>query len=164
MVSNIKTGKFGIEGKVRFELFGVEINVLINKEVDMEYAESCACNLNCLPNETIEKICSASKQYCLYMLDEWAEFGMEVPMEFAEDTPDKEILKHIHPTTLIIEEPKENIIGYHLECECDWEPEHGLELTLRDGKLIYCGSFECCDAWQKYSTDDEFNFVNCLID
>lgn len=162
MITDIKNSEFGIEGKVKSELFNETIDVVIEEEAGLEYAEKCAVALNNLSEAAISAICKASKNYCLYMIDICEDFSDEMSVEINESTPPEEILKCIHPTTLIIDEPEEDSIGFHLECECDWEPEHGLELTFRDGRLIYAGPFEDCGPWNEYDEDDEYNFVNSI--
>lgn len=62
------------------------------------------------------------------------EDGFEEDIVVPEDVNGREILSYITPSVLIIE--------FHVECECDWEEEHGLEITIKDNKLVYVGSFD----------------------
>lgn len=31
---------------------------------------------------------------------------------------------------------------YMLECDCEWEKEHGLEIVVYDNKVIHAGSYD----------------------
>jgi hypothetical protein len=52
-----------------------------------------------------------------------------------------------------------------IECECDWEPEHGLQIVLRDGRTVskvgpYDGHLTNQSA---YGRDDLAELVYCRI-
>lgn len=162
MITDIQNGEYGIEGRVRFDLFDTEIDVAIDEETDIEYAQKCAEALNSLSEETILNIWKASKNYCLELFEMCDGFSDEIISEITDDTPPENIKKYIYPSMLIIDEPEDDRIGFHIECNCEWEPEHGLELTFLDGKLIYAGLFNDCGAWDEYDEDDNMNFANLL--
>lgn len=46
MITNIEKTKYGLEGKVNFELFNKTIDVLMDEEIDLDYANLCAKALN----------------------------------------------------------------------------------------------------------------------
>lgn len=165
MITDIHKGDYGIEGKVSWELFDTEISVGMDDNVDITYAEKCAEALNNLPEETIKSIWEAAKKYCLYFIDlcgdEWDDWN-EMSFEVTKETPAEKIKSEIFPGYLIINEPKDERVGFHIECNCSWEPEHGLEITILDGKLVYLGAFESRGAWDKFDPDDEWNFVNSV--
>ena len=49
---------------------------------------------------------------------------------------------------LVVETPKEpEKIAFGVELRCDWEPEHGMEWTINDGKVLYVGDYEGISAW-----------------
>lgn len=163
MITDIEEGEYGLEGFTRWELFDMGIDVTIKENVDVAYAEKCAEALNALPEETVNAIWEAAKKYCLFFIglcgddwDEWNEMGIEVTRK----TPAEKIKSEIFPSCLIIDEPEDERVGFHIECNCSWEPEHGLEITILDGKLVYLGAFESCGAWDKFDPEDEWNFVN----
>lgn len=159
MIFDVKSGEFGLEGKVRFDLFNTEIKVIIDDDADLDYAEKCAEALNELSQKTIDDICKAAKSYCLFFLDECDGAEEDMPFEVTEATPFREILKCIRPSCLLVHAPEGQGIGIHLECECGWEIEHGMELTLLDDELVYCGSFEDAHPWDEYVKDEEWNFA-----
>lgn len=163
MITDIHKDENGIEGKTRWELFDKEISVGIDDNVDIAYAEKCAEELNSLPKETVNAIWEAAKKYCLYFIDlcgdEWDEWN-EMSFKVTKKTPAEKIKSEIFPSCLIINEPEDDRVGFHIECNCSWEPEHGLEITILDGKLVYLGAFEGQGAWGKFPPDNEWNFVN----
>lgn len=160
--------KYSINGTVYFNLFDREVSVSIYNDTPIEYAEKCALAMNSLSEETIDIICRAAKKYCLWMAallaetggsldEEW--FDMRTPVD--ENTPAREILKSIW-LHLVIKKPKDNSIGYCLCGACGWEPEHGISVVIKDNKVLYVGANEGCDAWNDFSKDDEYNFVNLI--
>lgn len=163
MITDIHKGDYGVEGKMRWELFDEEISVGIGDNVDIAYAEKCAEALNGLPEETVNAIWEAAKKYCLFFIDlcgdEWDEWN-EMSLNVTKKTPAEKIKSEIFPSCLIIDEPEDGRIGFHIECNCSWESEHGLEITILDGKLVYLGAFESRGAWDEFAPNDEWNFVN----
>lgn len=164
MIEDLEVTDCGTEGTLHFALFDEDIDVLIEEDFeDIDYAQKCAAHLNSLSEEMIDKICRAAKAYCLYALKEWYDFDFDLSAEITEDTPVREILKCISPLCLSINCPKTDEIGYHIEFNCEWEPEHGMELTILGDELLYCGAFESINpwAWLKYHKGerDEYNFA-----
>lgn len=165
MITDIEEGEYGLEGFTRWELFDKEIDVTIEENVDIAYAEKCAEALNSLSEETVNAIWEAAKRYCLFFMDlcgeKWDDWN-EMSFKVTEDTPAVKIKSEIFPGCLIIDEPEDERVGFHIECNCSWEPEHGLEITILDGKLVYLGAFESRYAWSKFKPDEEWNFVNVI--
>ncbi len=163
MITDLEDGEYGLEGSFDWELFGEQIEVHIDEDVDMEYAEKCAESLQNLPEETVQEIWEAAKRYCLYFIklcdEDWEDFN-EMSIEVTEDMPAEEIKTEIYPSVLIIDKPDGDGIGFHIECGCTWEIEHGLEITILDGKLVYLGPFEDNGPWNNFPKDNEWNFVN----
>lgn len=163
MITDIEEGEYGLEGFTRWKLFDKEIDVTIEENVDIAYAEKCAEALNSLSEETVNAIWEAAKRYCLFFMDlcgeEWDDWN-EMSFKVTEDTPAEKIKSEIFPGCLIIDEPEDERVGFHIECNCSWEPEHGLEITILDGKLVYLGAFESRYAWSKFNPNEEWNFVN----
>lgn len=163
MITDLEEGEYGLEGSFDWELFGEVIEVNLFDDVDVEYAEKCAESLQNLPEETVQAIWEAAKRYCLYFIsicgEDWDDFD-EMSIEVDEDMPAEEIKTEIYPTVLIVNKPEGDGIGFHLEGGCTWEPEHGIEITILDGKLVYLGPFEDNKPWDKYKPDEVWNFVN----
>ena len=38
-------------------------------------------------------------------------------------------------------------IGYGIECDCPWEPEHSCLILVRNEKLLYVGESDSLDPW-----------------
>ncbi len=163
MITDLHKGDYGMEGKVRWELFGEEIEVGIDDGACVEYAEKCAETLNALSDDTVKAIFEAAKRYCLFFKDlcggDWDDWN-EMSFKVTEKTPAEKFKSEIVPMYLIVDKPKDERVGFHVECSCSWEQEHGLEITILDGKLVYLGAFEGCGAWDSFAPDNEWNFVN----
>lgn len=163
MITNIHDGEFGLEGNLCWELFDRELEVMIDKGVDIVYAEKCAEALNSLSEETVRSIWEASKRYFLFFCEYVGEdFNEDMDVKIYENTPAEEIRADVFPHVFIVNAPKDERVGFHIECDCCWEPEHGMEITILDGKLVYLGPFEDCRAWDDFDEDDEWNFANNL--
>ena len=71
-----------------------------------------------------------------------------------------DVLDHVRlgdePT--VARDPVDRHVYVSLECECDWEPEHGLQLVFRDGRTVtkvgpYDGHLTDPPAWTADSPD-----------
>ena len=167
LIKDVQEGLFErLEGFMKWELFDRVLDVTIDKGVPLEYVEKCAEALNSLSEETIKGIYEAAKRYCLFFIDlcgdAWDYDDYDMQIRVTEDTPAEDMKSEIRPHVFIVDTPKDERIGFHIECGCSWEPEHGLEITILDGKLVYLGGFEDCGAWDKFRPDDEWNFANDL--
>lgn len=163
MIKDLHKTEYGVEGKAPFKLFDCEIDVMIDDDCTVEYAEKCVEAMNDLPEDAVAIICKAAKKYCMWFIEEVGEcINDELTVPIYADTPAREILNNITPSMLIVETPKDSSIGYHIECGCDWEIEHGLEITIKDNKVLYVGDFGDNGAWDKYPENNEWNFVNLI--
>lgn len=156
--------KYGRESRIFCHLCNSEIGLLIPDETISEYyIQQCIKTMNEMPNKLIEDICLAAKAYCLFMMtltqDKLPDSKM---IDVCSDTPAVEILKYFSPVRLIIEKPKdEKKIAYQLECACDWDEEHGMEIDIIQNQLVYLSSFNGYSPWKKYD-QSEWNFVNSI--
>lgn len=161
IITDIKQGCYGIEGKIYSEIFHTEMEVMIKEGVSIEYAQKCAGHFNNLSSEMIETICKGAKAYCLDFMEEvGGDFYGKMKISVTAETPPLEMLKCFRPQMLVIKKPKdENRIGYQLECRCDWEIEHGMEIDILDNKVVYLSLYKGYSPWHEYG-DDEFNYIN----
>lgn len=114
VISNIEKTKYGLEGKTEFNLFDKTIDVIMDEDIDLDYANLCAEALNNMDEETIDNLCRYSINYCI---DFCNEVGDEEAPEF---NLIRDVLDYISPSVLIIDKPKEkNNIVIHLELNCD---------------------------------------------
>lgn len=154
-IRNISKNEFGVEALAKFDLFAREIRVMMYDDVKIEYAEKCVEHLNKFSSDIIELLCDAALKYCF-------EFSDSVGEEVPELREKRDILKYIYPQVLIIDEAEdESKIGYHMECNCEWEIEHGLEFTILDDEILYLGAFNDEGPWQSpaYYKEISWNYV-----
>ncbi len=165
MIKNLRETEYGREGKADCNLCGCEIDVFIpDEEVTEEYANKCIENLNSLAPETVDIICKAAKAYFFKMLEEVGEDDLEdMTVPITADSSNSDIMKCFCVSTIMIEEPEdETRIAYRLECGCDWEIEHGMEIDILDGTPVYVGPYEEVSPWKEIDTTDEWNFINAI--
>lgn len=146
-----------ISGRVFCSLWNTDIEVDLYDDVPITYAEKCAEAMNSMPDELIDAICRAAKKYCLEFLDDvgGAELnGIKLTVPVDENTPPREMLKCFEAGSLIVTVPKDpSRIGYQLSGNCDWEEEHGIEIVILDGKLVYLGEFTGESPWSDHSEE-----------
>jgi len=147
----------GEEGVIDFPLFSEEIVVFVSEAAPLEYAERCAAYLANLPDSVIDKLCEGSIRYCESMRQHFGQMGISIP----ENIPLRDILKYIQPGSLIVEEPEDDTVAFHLSMNCDWEEEHGMEWCIRDGQVLYVGSFDDVSPWEskEYFKNDSWNYA-----
>ena len=146
--------QYFLSGTLYVPLFGGEIDVLVEKEVSPQYAEKCAENLVSLDDETVEYLCERVSAYHQYMLEEWnEEFVREINEKVPPDAAGREILRYIENPTLFAIVPQGEGIGYSVSGSCEWDPEHGIEIIIRDSRPLYVGQTDCLGAW---ASDDEY--------
>lgn len=161
MIKDIKQGAYGIEGKLYSKIFETEIDVMLDDDVSIEYAQKCAEHFNNMTDKMLDTICRGAKAYCLDFLEEvGGDFYGKMKISVTAETPATDMLKCFKPTVFIVEKPAdENKTGYQLECSCDWEIEHGMEIDILDDKVVYLSSFNGYSPWHKYD-ENEWNYIN----
>ena len=123
------------------------------------YALACAQHLNTLSDATVLRLCEASIRYYHDFLDMIG----EAPREFAQP---REILKLIQPSSLSVPNPKDSSnpnehtgAVVHLELNCDWEEEHGLEWLVRNNKVLYVGAYNGVNPWGPFEPKKRWNYT-----
>lgn len=152
IVRNVNNGKFGLEGEVFFKLFNQYISFSAEAEAGLPYITSCAEYLNSLNDEVIDALCAASIRYCNEFLSAVGEEGKV----FAQR---RDVLSLIYPSVLIVPEPEQEAPVLHLELNCDWEEEHGMEWIVRGDKVLYVGAFNGENPWGDFSEKDSWNYA-----
>lgn len=161
IITDLEKTEIGVEGYMHCTLTDEDINVSLHGNVSEEYAERCAEALNHLSAGVVDEICNAAVRYFSHHRRHVGEEIDELMhVSVTELSEPREILKCIQVGVLIVDEPKDERIGYHVLCGCDWEEEHGLEFTILDGKLVYLGGFNASGAWGTYPPDNVWNYVN----
>lgn len=156
-IKDIKKGEFAYEGKAFFPLFNQEIEVYIDFDVPMDYADTCVEHLENLKDCTIDGLCKGAVNYCEEFRDLLEEIDVAVP----EGIQDRDILQYIYPQIMIIRVPQGNEPAFHFECNCEWEPEHGLEWTVRGDETLYVGGFGDERPWsdREYFKNASWNYA-----
>ena len=68
--------------------------------------------------------------------EDWLDEEMGIPQT------DAEIWNHVSPRAIMLMRKGDTHYAV-IEADCDWEEEHGLCLSFRDGtELVYCGPFD----------------------
>lgn len=139
MVRDIKEYEYGIvEGKTDSLKWGKDISLICDTKEQLSYAEKCLSYFDSMPDEVELKLI---KYLFRYFKDYKQYFNQEV--EESDSINEENILKHIQIGSIIVDsECRKDKIEFHIEGNCDWEPEHGLEITISDGKILYVGPFE----------------------
>ncbi len=74
------------------------------------------------------------------------------------NTAPREMLK-CFSCALVVDAPEDPLrIGYQLSGNCDWEEEHGIEIDILDGKLVYLSEYSGQSPWEDHS-DEEWNYA-----
>lgn len=62
------------------------------------------------------------------------------------------ILEYLSNLHMYVFYPKDDRIGYNIECDCTWEPEQQCSIIIRENEVLYAGPSEGFNAW----SDGEF--------
>ena len=153
LIRNMHEGRFGQAGEVFFSLFGRYINLYNWEAASDAYVLSCARYLNALPEPTVTHLCEASIRYCNDFLNAIG----EEPKAFARP---RDVLLLIAPISLSIPDPKERDSPVvHLELNCDWEDEHGMEWLVRAENVLYVGAYNDENPWADFSPKASGNYA-----
>ncbi len=162
IIKNLKIEENGLFANGTFEsksLFSGEMKVIIfvddgATETD---AERCINHYNNIHNkqDICNKIQTGLEKFFLYMYDEWRAFddiygeiadSLEVIMNGYKEG--KKLISYLSKPTLYVFPQMKNEIGYGIECECPWEPEHQCIILIRNNNVVYVGPSEGNDPWQ----------------
>lgn len=154
IIRDIKEDRGIFIGKMYSALFDRDIDVMM-KSNNADYAEKLAEYFNNMPAELIEEL----KKYTLRYCEDFRQFFDEESPEVPEGVTENEIFNYVLLHVLIIEVPKaSDKIAFSLEFGCAWEPEHGMEWAIKDGKAMYVGDFQGIGACH----DDSVYQKNCM--
>lgn len=162
LIHDLKRGEYWNEGKLYVPLFGKEIDVMADFAVKEEYAEACARHLTELSGDMVDKLCERTIAYYRFMLEEWGEYDFyeqlaeEIKETIPEDVEGREIFRYIVPRGLYIDEPEGEECAYSVECDCVWEPEHGLCWIIRGDRMLYAGPSAGLGPW---ADEDEYRVI-----
>ena len=141
----------GEKGTTTFPLFDGPVTLYNWDDAPEAYVGACVQHLHSLPDAAVLHLCEASIRYCNHFLDAIG----EEPRTFAQP---RDVLALIEPRSMVIPAPEGDEPVVHLELECEWEPEHGLEWIVRAGRVISVGPYEGNDPWGEPDPDDIYVF------
>jgi hypothetical protein len=154
LIRNVSKGKhFSLEGEVYLELFDKYVGFVVEDTATLEYVVRCAEYFNSMEAVLIDSLCEACIRYCNGFL----EMVGEEPRTFKSL---RAVLEAVSPSVLIVpdlEDLDEPVI--HMELNCDWEVEHGMEWVIRGNKVLYVGSFTGEDPWAEFLEKDSWNYA-----
>lgn len=136
-------GEWPVQGEAFIELFGDYVEFSVEDQADLAYVERCVAYFNGLDAAIVDELCRASIRYCHAFLDA---IGEEAP-QFASP---RDVLRLVLPGELIIPDeriPERPVV--HMELDCEWELEHGMEWLIREDEVWYVGGFCGHDSWEE---------------
>lgn len=137
MEKNIITEVYGtFEYKTDSKKWGDNITLIFDNKDQFDYVKKCLSFFENMPDEMESRL---SK----YLLRYYKEYTQDCGIEMEDEIDEENILKNIHIISIIADKKcREDVIEFQVEGTCDWEPEHELEITISDGKILYVGAFE----------------------
>jgi len=152
-IRDLTQGEFGEDGIVRLTLFDKDVDVHIEDGGSVAYAQKCADYLNSIPAAVIDDLCAASIRYCNMFRDDIG----EPPLTF---TCNMDVLRIVCPSVLIVpvsDDDSDPVV--HMELNCDWEEEHGMEWIIRGDKVLYVGGFNGQNPLGNFTVKDSWNYA-----
>ncbi len=153
-------GKFDSESLFKGEM---KITIYGNDDKALAYAEKCVADYNSLADNAalLDDIRGKLTRFMLYMRDEWEQ--MDIYEDIAEDSAraarecaaGKDVISLLTSPCLTAELPEDDCdeIGYEIDADCPWEPEHQCSMIIRSGEVKYVGP---CEGNTPWDDDDEY--------
>ena len=116
--------------------------------VSEKYVKRCIDFFQMMPEKEIDYL---AEEACLYY-HEMIEMSGNMVARMPEEINGREILNWIYPKVMWIDGDREteNPVEFIVECDCEWEPEHGLEIVAFDERIIHVGSYDGdLDYWKE---------------
>ena len=116
--------------------------------VSEKYVKRCIDFFQMMPEKEIDYL---AEKACLYY-HEMIEMSGNMVARMPEEINGREILNWIYPKVMWIDGDREteNPVEFIVECDCEWEPEHGLEIVAFDERIIHVGSYDGdLDYWKE---------------
>ncbi len=143
----------------------MNIMIFTDDGANLEDAEKCIKHFNGLDNkpEIISSIEKRLEKFFLYMYDEWAAMGIyDWIVESLKDVKEgyasgKKLSTYLSEPGMNVYPQQNGDVGYGIECNCPWEPEHQCLILIRNDECVYVGPSEMLDPWDE---DD----LHCIWD
>mgnify|MGYP003301522528 CR=1 FL=1 len=120
--------------------------------VSEAYTKKCIDFFQNMDEETVSSLAKQANEY----YREYSIIGNVSNVKMPNDVEGKDILKWIYPKVMWIgnDEGQPKKMEFIVECECEWEPEHGLEIVVYDRRIIHIGTY---DGDIEYWKEEYFN-------
>lgn len=160
---NAGTDEFDrMTGYAEFPYFHKQIEVICDEGVTAEYAAQSIRWLAEVDEALVREIC----QYALYYLQDELEstsIGELLPEDIQHIQEPLEVLRYMEFGSLDIKIPKDSEIPVlNLSGGCDWQEDEGLHCLIKNGHVVYMGSWNDEDVWDERLLNDDnylFNYV-----
>ena len=127
-----------VDGTTDSRKWGGNFSLTCDSMEQLPYAEKCLSYLDNLPDETEKKL----RRYLLRYFRDYEQYYDTKKLEEWGVMDENTIFSHIHINLLIVDKKcRQDRIEFHVSGSCCWEPEHGLEITFSDNRILYVGSF-----------------------
>ena len=143
IIRDITEYDFGmVTGKVISRQWGDDFKLVCDNKNQFPYAQKCLAYLDSMPVEMEQRL----KKYLYRYYEDVASWIDEEEVEEIGPIGEETVMEHIRIGSVIVGDScRQDRIEFHVEGSCDWEPEHGLEITISDGKILYVGPYEDYD-------------------
>ncbi len=162
MIRNLETdenGWFttGIFDSKAFFPGEMDLMIFTDDGASLEDAKQCIRHFNSLDEkpELIDSIERRLERFFLYMYDEWAAMGIyDRIVESLKGVKEgyargEKLSSYLSRPHLMIYPQKNGDVGYGIECDCPWEPEHQCLILIKNDDCVYVGASEMLDPWDE---------------
>lgn len=152
-----------VTGSAVFPYFNREIEVICHEGVTPEYAAKSLQWLAAVDEGQMREIC----QYAWYYLQDQLEATSvgELLDEGVEHIQDPlEVLRYMEFGALDIHPPQDpEVPVLNLSGGCAWREDEGLQCLLRGGRVVYLGTWDDWDVWDKHLLDEDRYLCNYVL-
>lgn len=149
-------------GFAPFPYFQRNIEVTCGEDVTPEYVQKSLQWLAQVDGVLMREICQCA---CYYLQDtlEATSIGELLDADIQHIQDPMEILRYMEFGALCIDEPEDpDLPVLNLSGGCDWQEDEGLQCLIREGRVVYLGSWNDLDIWRSPCLGEEdylFNYV-----
>lgn len=161
---NVEIDEFDrVTGNVEFPYFHKQIEVTCDEGVTAEYVAHSIRWLAEVDEALVREIC----QYALYYLQDELEStskGELLDEGIQHIQEPLEVLRYMEFCSLDIKIPKEpEIPVLNLSGGCDWQEDEGLHCLIKNGHVVYMGSWNDGDVWDECLLNDDKYLSNYVL-
>ena len=116
--------------------------------VSGDYVKKCIEFFQNMSEAQIDRLVEDTMTYYREIKECSGDTGSKMP----ETLSGREILDWVYPKVMWIgnDEGREGPVEFIVECDCEWEPEHGMEIVAFSEEIIHVGSYDGdLDYWKE---------------